>query len=1021
MEAVDGTHPGNAGPKTITGAIARSAIRVAQIDFESRRGKPNEVTLGRVETIPGGTNTWYRVASPSVDLSEQSPGELFIRSGTQSGGADEGRLRCSLIRSSATEAVVEVIGNVSLPVNPVLVLRSDPSMIAKAFLDYLTDLKSAGLARALTRHIPLAGGEPIHVNGLNPDQQRAVGFIVQPGVSMVWGPPGTGKTRVIAEAIAALLQEGRSVCLVSNTNVAVDAALLHVVEALRVFAIGDVVRVGHPSMPGVVEHPHLLLRKILEVTLEEQVSRMRALELLLGRSRIELEAASSTPMVKLLENHDESSLERLRVRQRRLVRLGEATEELAACEDESSQAGAKLETATKAFDKARTNLGRWASHTSLLDVDRQLAANRLGVSELQAKVHQLERQLQQTAELGIMSRRRRRRELEVEVETTRRTLASALDLVGRLQSLLDDAAAGGITPAKIRTAQGEEKRTKKLLESVQAKFREAERRREAVRREVKQLSKEPKLSDDDVAVLDLIDELGSAKAVLESAREPRAKVDEARSRCRSLASQVEQLQREIANAEETVLRGAKFVATTLAQLVLNRSLASRSFDFVIVDEASAALSHTVYAALSKARVGAALVGDFEQNWPIAVRATGNEAEELKAWLERPCFSLVGVDTTSAAMAEPGCAVLSRQYRFGPRVTELANRVAYEDLLVCERSAADFDADEITFIDTSRLPSTNLVEQGPRGTSLWWAAGTAISLAVARTHGYENVGIITPYRAQADLTRSHFLDHGGGATQIGTVHSFQGREFPVAIIDLVEDGSGRSWIAKGRRGGTPFESGGARVFTVGVTRGKERLYIIGSIEAVRRSRHGPLSQLRHMIGSGAVAELDARDFLAPGDAAGEQRPEITSLHGPGFAPNILDHIQFYEFLKSDLSRATQRCLIVSPFAAARRVSDLLPHLELALARGVEVIAVTKELDEVGDPDAVELLRRIGVRHYVRQGLHEKIVLIDDALTYVGSLNTLSNSGRTSEVMFRLEGDETNQRLLGWLREKQRRTS
>jgi superfamily I DNA/RNA helicase len=59
----------------------------------------------------------------------------------------------------------------------------------------------------------------------------------------VWGPPGTGKTRVLRSAIGDLLTAGKRVLLVSGTNVAVDNAL-HETLKERAFAPGEIVRVG---------------------------------------------------------------------------------------------------------------------------------------------------------------------------------------------------------------------------------------------------------------------------------------------------------------------------------------------------------------------------------------------------------------------------------------------------------------------------------------------------------------------------------------------------------------------------------------------------------------------------------------------------------------------------------------------------------------------------------------------------------------------------------------------------------
>jgi len=75
----------------------------------------------------------------------------------------------------------------------------------------------------------------------NPAQDRAVRAAVGArDLALIHGPPGTGKTYVIAHIVDALLARGQRVLLSAFTNRAVDNAL----EALRDRGVEDVVRVG---------------------------------------------------------------------------------------------------------------------------------------------------------------------------------------------------------------------------------------------------------------------------------------------------------------------------------------------------------------------------------------------------------------------------------------------------------------------------------------------------------------------------------------------------------------------------------------------------------------------------------------------------------------------------------------------------------------------------------------------------------------------------------------------------------
>jgi len=94
---------------------------------------------------------------------------------------------------------------------------------------------------------------------LNPEQRRAVELSERAlDLSLVHGPPGTGKTTVLVELIRRAAARGEQVLACAPSNLAVD----NLVERLAAAGL-DCVRLGHPArvLPSVVEH-----------TLEEKAS-----------------------------------------------------------------------------------------------------------------------------------------------------------------------------------------------------------------------------------------------------------------------------------------------------------------------------------------------------------------------------------------------------------------------------------------------------------------------------------------------------------------------------------------------------------------------------------------------------------------------------------------------------------------------------------------------------------------------------------------------------------------------------
>lgn len=84
--------------------------------------------------------------------------------------------------------------------------------------------------------------------------------------SVVWGPPGTGKTTTMGAIAAAHLAKGHSVLAVSTTNVAVDVLTVAIDDACRTLGLdlkpGEIIRAGRPQTAALTQDPtrqHLLL------------------------------------------------------------------------------------------------------------------------------------------------------------------------------------------------------------------------------------------------------------------------------------------------------------------------------------------------------------------------------------------------------------------------------------------------------------------------------------------------------------------------------------------------------------------------------------------------------------------------------------------------------------------------------------------------------------------------------------------------------------------------------------------
>ena len=93
-----------------------------------------------------------------------------------------------------------------------------------------------------------------HNPGLNDSQKRAIDFAInKSNISIIFGPPGTGKTMTIIELIRQLTDCGEKVLVCGPSNISVDTILERLGDKYKA---GDLIRIGHPArlLPVNLQH-----------------------------------------------------------------------------------------------------------------------------------------------------------------------------------------------------------------------------------------------------------------------------------------------------------------------------------------------------------------------------------------------------------------------------------------------------------------------------------------------------------------------------------------------------------------------------------------------------------------------------------------------------------------------------------------------------------------------------------------------------------------------------------------------
>ncbi|MFE7868761.1 AAA domain-containing protein [Micromonospora humida] len=935
--------------------------------------------------------------------------------------------------------------------------RQPPAYLLDRLREVLATIEPVGLAADLAagRLSPAPAPQLLkRVAGLTPAQCEAYTSCLRPGVRLVWGPPGTGKTWVLSEAIGALIADGKRVLLVSATNIAVDNALAGVMRQRR-HRPGDLIRVGPPHLREIAADPDVSLNHLVKTSLAE--AEQRRLTLQNGLLALKQTMNDLRTIENLVEDFNPSEYERARAavdRDRDIPRLAQ---QLANAGEQITARRRVLAQADTAVREARAAVTETSDSRTALDAlddvreEARLAqqeADRVAVRLLAARAEcdRTESDLASAQDGGPWARARNRRQrdrLRSLLQEQRETVETLGAQVQHNQALLArfhrsaEPRVAALT-AKVRFSREQIAARGSALAEAQrihhlaaADLSAAISEHDAAQQRLLAAEGAPRATPAQQTLVERADrhQLPAQHERMQSLRRRAAAEAPTRSRLeKEHAKAHDDYDRLRRDAESTLIRQARVIATTLARLRTAKVLLDGPYDVVLVDEVGAATIPETLLAVSRATTTAVLLGDFMQLGPVLPTPIAkSKRADVQRWLCDDVFGLCGITVAADATAHPGCTVLDEQHRFGLDVMHVANAVAYDGLLRAAPSTRIRDADdpEIVLIDTDRLGDLGTVRAtGPaKG---WWPAGALISRALAQYHRSrgETIGVITPYNPQADATLEALRDWeeaGSHPTEIGTAHRFQGREFDVVVFDLVEDNARSRWIAQASSSRGGFARDGLRLFNVAVTRTKDRLYLIGSRQRIQQAPPDTvLACIAPLLGK-TIRTVRAEHLITAPSVPEPDRPALGEFSSD-LADILAQHVRiaeiqdektFYETFAEHLGAARHSIWMWATWTA-NRTKSVAPVLGAAVRRGVKVVVFVRDArDHLQGTDNsqqnLKTLRAAGPTIVEMYKMHQKIVVIDERLVLLGSLNVLSQH-QSREVMLVMEGAHFARKIL-----------
>ncbi|NMA15302.1 MAG: hypothetical protein GX930_08745, partial [Clostridia bacterium] len=391
------------------------------------------------------------------------------------------------------------------------------------------------------------------------------------------------------------------------------------------------------------------------------------------------------------------------------------------------------------------------------------------------------------------------------------------------------------------------------------------------------------------------------------------------------------------------------------------------------------------------------------------------------------FDILEINDVNRALEDKRVFPLKTQYRMNPKIADIPNEFFYGKLLEHDQGTKQkliYDAfsneEPLVLVDTSSFnPWCSRLSIGGRYNIYHALVSTAISRELINENKVESVGIATPYRHQARLIQKIAEDWDiGRQVRINTVHSFQGGESDVIILDCVEGPGVNHWSMLDDQRSTDNDA--RKLLNVALTRAKCKIYIVAHQEHLfsklskesiilkildKFQRNGCVKSSAELVDSYLATDFEKWTGLALASVERINWDQTTLFNEKDFWP---------AFLKDILS-VEDRLIIFSPFVTTARVGYFMDYFRSLVNRGVELRIYTRPPYQHGarlkeqSKIVIDQVKKIGVKVKEQKSMHQKIAIIDDKIAWEGSLNILSHRD-THEQMRRIDGQNAVKEII-----------
>lgn len=783
---------------------------------------------------------------------------------------------------------------------------------------------------------------------LNEEQKEAFKKCVSRNNHFIWGPPGTGKTKTLMEIVYYLYKNNNSVLVVSNTNIAVDNLMEKLGEKLRKKSSHE----KFESRPQIVRFGNV--SKDTEIPEEFKIEYW--------------EKRYQTTIEQQINDYEEQ----YRNAQEEIMNLEKAYECMIRKDKLHKDYNSKNEKLREVTERER-------------NLEKELK-----------KANKRKTDLKEKLKLSLKS-----------------------NIFIRIVK--------GLDPSKL----------KKQLIDAEKEYKQVEM--DLIR--VKKVKKEVKEKIEDLqSQIKLEEEVLRKLTSLKSKEEIEHLIESENENLKLLSGKIKELTKYREMPHNKIFYEAGIIGTTFAQTFLKKEIYKRRFHTVIVDEASMGLIPAIIFACSLAESKIIICGDFLQLPPVA------HTEELR----KDIFEISGITKDIRNRNFSYVTALRKEYRM-PRIVrdtlsfhfyqQYNSKLEYtgkegfceseKELILNIRNQKWFpqdiagDESVVIIIDTSDFNPWCSKSQTHTSSPLnFYHACLAVYLMGSfyskyyelKEEGKEwvskvNFAYMTPYTAQATLFRNLFdLGKENGRYTLhetGTVHTMQGREKYIVILDLVEGkGHKPKWLNTEK-----VEDESSRLLNVAFSRVRAKLFIIANLKYLFNTlkEKSILRRILEYIKNyerndkrycKIISSRKIWDFI---EFPRESTAKITIRRNEVM---FTTEREFFDLLNEDIRKCRDggEVFIGEPFEIRERnIRNYLIEFRTIILNGGSVVVFSKKKDIVRNKELAEYLKEIGIKILpTSPKMHEKFTLIcpkgASSILWVGSMNPFSHTS-TTELMVR----------------------